>query len=110
MQQLTLSRLQEALQFQPPVVTVHVPLPESAAQTLQWTRHFARLTGLTVISEDWGADRYQAVLTGTELRVMLNIEWLCESIWLEAAGGNGNDAETLWRWCQSWSLPPDHDR
>lgn len=100
MQQLTLEALKLAYRREGDAVEVRLPLPHTPASTLRWVSQFARLTGATIQAEEWGADRFQATLYTGELRILVNIEWLCDAIWLELVGGGESSGDLLWEWCQ----------
>jgi len=59
-------------------------------KTQQWVSHFCSLFNFSISETDWGADRFQAIITtqssDTAFQCMLCIEWLCEAIWLEPIG------------------------
>ena len=82
------------------MVLVLLPLPHTPASTLRWVSQFARITGATIQSEEWGADRFQSTLFTGELQILVNIEWLCDAIWLELIAGGDNVGDKLWSWCQ----------
>lgn len=71
-------------------VEIRLSLPTTPLKTQQWTEQFCQLFNFTLSEADWGADRFQAILTAqssnTDLQCMLCIEWLCEAIWLEPIG------------------------
>ncbi|MCW8109875.1 DUF3630 family protein [Alteromonas ponticola] len=60
-----------------------VPLPSDKHATTQFIEQFLQSTGTRLISSEWGADRFQAVLEQQSQRFYLHIEWLCEAMWLE---------------------------
>ena len=69
---------------------IRLSLPTTPLKTQQWVEQFCGLFDFKLSETDWGADRFQAVITankgGTDLQCMLCIEWLCEAIWLEPIG------------------------
>lgn len=77
-------------------VQIAVPLPMSPLKTEQWVNQFTSHFSFQPSQPDWGADRYQVVLTSADqgpstsdkkaFQCLLCIEWLCEAIWLEPIG------------------------
>ncbi len=71
-------------------VLIPLPLPVNPLKTEQWVTRFSELFSFTRSTPDWGADRYQVVLSSqqgdVQLQCVLCIEWLCEAIWLEPIG------------------------
>ena len=71
-------------------VEIRAALPATPLKTQQWVEQFCALFNFKLSEADWGADRFQAVVTAsasdTDLQCMLCIEWLCEAIWLEPIG------------------------
>ncbi len=53
-------------------------------------KQFCELFHFSLSDADWGADRFQALVTtqssNTDFQCILCIEWLCEAIWLEPVG------------------------
>ncbi len=105
MQQLTLEALALAYRHQGDIVEIRLPLPHTPASTLRWVSQFARLTGATIQSEEWGADRFQSTLFTGDMQILINIEWLCDAIWLELIGGGEESGAKLWNWCQRTTQP-----
>lgn len=100
MQQLTSEALRLAYRREGDVVRILLPLPHTPAATLRWVSQFATVTNATLQSEEWGADRFQSTLFTGELQILINIEWLCDAIWLELIAGGDNAGDKLWDWCQ----------
>lgn len=69
-------------------VTLKLPLPQTPLKTQQWVAQFCAHFALNEGEPDWGADRYQVVLSNETVSCLLCIEWLCEAIWLEPLGAN----------------------
>ncbi|WP_334020937.1 hypothetical protein [Alteromonas sp. S015] len=71
-------------------VEIRVDLPTTPLKTQQWTQQFCEFFHFSLSDADWGADRFQALVTTrpseTHFQCMLCIEWLCEAIWLEPIG------------------------
>lgn len=99
MQQLDNITLSEALALHDTSVQVIVPLPQTPLKAEQLARAFTSQFGFVAGSADWGADRYQVMLSKLDddepLRCILYIEWLCEAIWLEPTGTT--NLQTLWQ-------------
>ncbi|BFT32249.1 hypothetical protein D210916BOD24_34250 [Alteromonas sp. D210916BOD_24] len=87
MQKLTKNAILDALSRLDNSVIVQLPLPTTPLKTQQWVAQFSRYFNLVPSKDDWGADRYQVVLTPASNNALeaclLNIEWMCEAIWLE---------------------------
>ncbi|GEA07369.1 hypothetical protein KUL42_21300 [Alteromonas sp. KUL42] len=98
MQQLTRQDVLSHLSVHNETLEIRLPLPSTPLKTKQWVAQFATLFCFHCTEGDWGADRYQVMLSASEeeheLRCILCIEWLCESIWLEPTGVQQN-TETL---------------
>ena len=90
MQNLTKEDIQQHAVVNEQSVEIRVALPLTPLKTQQWAEQFCQLFNFTLSEADWGADRFQAILTAqssnTDLQCMLCIEWLCEAIWLETIG------------------------
>ncbi|MBT3135121.1 DUF3630 family protein [Alteromonas sp. ALT199] len=71
-------------------VEIRLTLPTTPLKTQQWAEQFCTMFNFKLSETDWGADRFQAVITtetsDADLQCMLCIEWLCEAIWLEPIG------------------------
>lgn len=90
MQNLTKEDIQQHAVVNEQSVEIRVALPLTPLKTQQWAEKFCGLFDFKLSETDWGADRFQAVITAkkgdTDLQCMLCIEWLCEAIWLEPIG------------------------
>ncbi|MEW9797942.1 DUF3630 family protein [Alteromonas sp. CYL-A6] len=87
MQQLTLTTFIQALSLADDVVLIDWPLPDNIAHTDLFIRRLCTVTSATCQSSDWGADRCAARLQCGPYRLLLNIEWLCDAMWLSADAG-----------------------
>ncbi len=87
MQKLTKDVILDALSKLDNSVIIQLPLPTTPLKTRQWVAQFSQYFNLVPSKDDWGADRYQVVLTpatNKELEPCLFcIEWMCEAMWLE---------------------------
>lgn len=72
-------------------IDIVTPLPDSQEAGLELVAMLAKQWQATCVEVDQGADRIQAFLTLQDCRFILNIEWLCEAIWIEL----GSDSGTL---------------
>lgn len=90
MQNLTKEDIQQYTVVNEQSVEIRVALPSTPLKTQQWAEQFCTLFNFKLSETDWGADRFQAVVTAnegeTDLQCMLCMEWLCEAIWLEPIG------------------------
>jgi hypothetical protein len=90
MQQLLASSVIAALHNTESGVQITLPLPTTPLKTEQWLTLFVSLFHFQASQADWGADRFQVVLTSLKghppFQCLLCIEWLCEAIWLEPIG------------------------
>lgn len=90
MQQLTRQDVLSNLSVHNETLEVRLPLPSTPLKTKQWVAQFSALFSFRSAEGEWGADRYQVMLSASEgeseLRCVLCIEWLCDSIWLEPTG------------------------
>ncbi len=86
MQQLNLPTLRNSLESAEDKVIINLPLPSSTEDTNAFIKQFARCTQSTVVSSEWGADRFQSTLEKNNTRFYLHIEWLCEAMWIEGHG------------------------
>ena len=90
MQNLTKEDIQQHAVVNEQSVEIRVALPLTPLKTQQWAEKFCGLFDFKLSETDWGADRFQPVITAnkgdTDLQCMLCIEWLCEAIWLEPIG------------------------
>ena len=90
MQPFTLQDVQQYARISEQSVEICLELPATPLKTQQWVSHFCSLFNFSISETDWGADRFQAIITtqssDTAFQCMLCIEWLCEAIWLEPIG------------------------
>jgi hypothetical protein len=90
MQQLTRSTVLSSMRVGETSIEIMQPLPSTLLKTQQWVDNFKQLFSLEASESDWGADRFQVVLSSTSsdpfFQCVLCIEWLCESMWLEPIG------------------------
>lgn len=90
MQPLLASNVIAALRNTELSVEIILPLPTTPLKTEQWLSQFVSLFHFQASQADWGADRFQVVLTSLKgyqpFQCLLCIEWLCEAIWLEPIG------------------------
>ncbi|WP_394223457.1 hypothetical protein [Alteromonas gracilis] len=96
MQPFTIRDIQQHAVVNEQSVEIRLALPATPLKTQQWVQHFCALFGFSLSETDWGADRFQAIVTSqsqdasqpcnTHFQCMLCIEWLCEAIWLEPVG------------------------
>lgn len=96
MQPFTIKDIQQHAVINEQSVEIRLPLPATPLKTQQWVQHFCKLLSFSLSDTDWGADRFQAIVTtqqksaaqsgDTHFQCMLCIEWLCEAIWLEPIG------------------------
>jgi hypothetical protein len=90
MQHLIASDVIAALRNTESSVEITLPLPSTPLKTEQWVTQFVSLFQFQASQADWGADRFQVVLTSLidqqPFQCLLCIEWLCEAIWLEPIG------------------------
>lgn len=99
MQQLTKSALLDSMRVGEASIEIKQPLPTTPLKTQQWVNAFTQLFSLTASESDWGADRFQVVLSSTKapsfFQCVLCIEWLCEAIWLEPIGTQQSTTELM---------------
>jgi hypothetical protein len=104
MQQLTRNTVLNSMRVGETSIEIMQPLPTTPLKTQQWVDNFKQLFLLDASESDWGADRFQVVLSSTSstpfFQCVLCIEWLCESIWLEPIGTQ-QDTAALMRYLQS---------
>lgn len=100
MQQLTLDEIRQSAKQVGDTVLLDLPLPQTPGRTGQFITQLTTALDAKAQEPEWGADRMQVVITTDEARFLLCIEWLCDSIWLESAGGINNSPEFLWDWLQ----------
>ncbi|MEC8375083.1 MAG: hypothetical protein VX078_09795 [Pseudomonadota bacterium] len=90
MQQLTRSTVLNSMRVGETSIEIMQPLPSTPLKTQQWVDNFKQLFSLEASESDWGADRFQVVLSSASsdpfFQCVLCIEWLCESMWLEPIG------------------------
>ena len=101
MQQVHLSRIKTVATQVGETITLNMPLPATPARTNQFIAQLVHALQAEAQEPEWGADRVQVVITADEVRILLCIEWLCDAIWLEPAGGLNNSPEYLWDWLQA---------
>ncbi|GFD79676.1 hypothetical protein KUL118_25380 [Tenacibaculum sp. KUL118] len=90
MQPFTFYDVQQNAKISGQSVEICLELPATPLKTHQWLAHFCMLFNFSASESDWGADRFQTILTtksdDSGFQCMLCIEWLCEAIWLEPIG------------------------
>jgi hypothetical protein len=90
MQNLTKEDIQQHAVVNEQSVEIRVALPLTPLKTQHWAEQFCELFHFSLSDADWGADRFQALVTtqssNTNFQCILCIEWLCEAIWLEPVG------------------------
>jgi|GEM_PF-5179267 hypothetical protein len=79
-------------------VVIAIALPSTPLKTTQFINAFCSFFNCRAQQTDWGADRCQTIIeTGDEsyaLSFLINIDWLCDAIWLEPLGNN-QDVDAL---------------
>lgn len=88
MQQLTLAGIATALSCEPSVIRWTGPMPATQKQAVGLCHNIARLLNARQGESDWGADRLQVRLSAEDFEMVLNVEWLCEAVWLEPVGAS----------------------
>ncbi|MDY6926375.1 MAG: DUF3630 family protein [Pseudomonadota bacterium] len=88
MQQLTPHDIARALVCETNIVRWIGPMPQTQQQAVGLCHTIARLLGARQGDSDWGADRLQVRLSAEDFEAVLNVEWLCEAIWLEPVGAS----------------------
>lgn len=89
MQQLTYALLMQHSRWHMSAIHIDLPLPD-IDDIAQWAAHIAALFA-TSYRLDVGADRAQIFFQLHQQDCVLNLEWLCESIWLESLSGRVNN-------------------
>ena len=104
MQPFTKSDIQQHAVVNEHSVEIRLALPSTPLKTQQWVEQFCELFHFSLSDTDWGADRFQALVTtqsdDTHFQCMLCIEWLCEAIWLEPIGTQ-QSPDAIYRYLQS---------
>ncbi|QJR81193.1 DUF3630 family protein [Alteromonas pelagimontana] len=100
MQQLNFEKLNIQAHREQEAIRLEMALPGSPLATERFIKRLANTLDLTSHSHEWGADRFQAVLEAGDIRCLLCIEWLCDAVWLENAGGEFTNIEQLWQLLQ----------
>ena len=101
MQQLDVNQIKQSARRIDETIVLDFPLPQTPGRTSQFITQLDSAFGAEAQEPEWGADRVQVVIIAEEVRMLLCIEWLCDSIWLESAGGINNTADFLWQWLQA---------
>ncbi|MFZ8201176.1 hypothetical protein [Alteromonas portus] len=90
MQNFTKEDIQQHAVVNEQSLEIRLTLPTTPLKTQQWAARFCAMFNFKLSETDWGADRFQALLTANkgdaDMQCMLCIEWLCEAIWLEPVG------------------------
>ena len=97
MQQLTAEALKQQASRQDELILLAFPLPDTPARATQFANRLGALLDAVPQPPEWGADRMQVIYSAGELRFLLCIEWLCDAMWLEPAGGVASNTDTLWQ-------------
>lgn len=63
-------------------------MPVTQQQAVGLCHNIAKLLEARQGEPDWGADRLQVRLIANNFEVVLNVEWLCEAVWLEPVGAS----------------------
>ncbi|MDC8829595.1 DUF3630 family protein [Alteromonas gilva] len=91
MQQLTQQQVASYLQVEDTHVSWQGPMPETQQAAVRLCHAIARLLQAQTSDTDWGADRMQVKLHNANVELLLNVEWLCEAVWLQPVGISQNN-------------------
>lgn len=86
MQQLTQQQIANFLHVEDTLISWHGPMPDSQQAAVSLCHRIARLLKAKASETDWGADRMQVKLHNEQFELLLNVEWLCEAVWLQPIG------------------------
>ncbi|GGF59536.1 DUF3630 family protein [Alteromonas lipolytica] len=88
MQQLTLTTIARNWVCEPNVIRWTGTMPATQQQAVGLCHNIAKVLNARQGESDWGADRLQVRLSADDFEVVLNVEWLCEAVWLEPVGAS----------------------
>ncbi|MDB2330414.1 hypothetical protein N9V74_01745 [Alteromonas sp.] len=73
-------------------VVIAIAMPSTPLKTSQLIDAFCTFFNCRAQPTDWGADRCQTIIAAKDesdaLSFLMNIDWLCDAIWLEPLGNN----------------------
>ena len=88
MQQLTPADIAGFLSFSGTVIHWTGPMPATQQQAVGLCHNISRQLNARQGELDWGADRLQTRLSADDFELVMNVEWLCEAVWLEPVGAS----------------------
>ncbi|NVK54377.1 MAG: DUF3630 family protein [Alteromonadaceae bacterium] len=86
MQQLTPQQIASFLQVEDTLVSWHGAMPATQQAAVSLCHRIAQVLQTQTSEPDWGADRMQVKLHNAQFELLLNVEWLCEAVWLQPIG------------------------